>query len=457
MEILQQLWRRIDHFNPVVNALVTEDRAAALAAAKDSEKHMMAGEWRALEGVPIAIKDLTDTAGMRTTYGSLVYRDHVPEKDATIVARLKQAGAIIIGKTNTPEFGHKATTNNRLFGATRNPWKMSNGVGGSSGGSAAAVALGFCPLAEGSDGGGSIRIPAALCGVVGFKPSFGRIPQDNNRSDVFATTNPFVSYGPLARTVKDAALFFDAVSGPSLDDPFALDAPQQPVAEMLVGGGRKWRVGYTYDFGVYPLSQAIRSAFDGILEKMRATGADVQYADFALAESLDEYVCFFNRLWMIGLAEASVTLMQKHRQQLSPTLVNMIERGQYATAAECRTLTLRRTAIWRLFQRQFQQFDILVSPTLGAVQYGWKEEGPSAVDGIAISAESGWMMTSAINLTGEPACSLPVAQLPNGLPVGMQCVAARLHDRQLFQFAAWLEHLAGFQAKQQMMMQTCTV
>ncbi|MFT8362446.1 MAG: amidase [Sporolactobacillus sp.] len=443
--VLDCVWQRIDKWNPSIHAIVTETRSASYAAARRSAERIRQHGMRPLEGIPIAIKDLTDTKDVRTTYGSLVFDQHIPTQDAEIVRRLKEAGAILIGKTNTPEFGHKATTNNRVFGATRNPWKLSNGVGGSSGGSAAAVAAGFCPLAEGSDGGGSIRIPSALCGVVGFKPSFGRIPLDNNKEDVFASTMPFVSYGPIARTVRDAALMFDAVQGPSADDPFSVDALDPPICTTLRDGPVHWRIGYTYDFGVYPLDDQIRCQFDKTLAQFCANGASVTSAPICIADDRKQYVQFFNRLWMIGLAESCVDLMRDHREALSPSLVSMILRGEHGTAAEYLALQQKRTAIWRLFQKQFERVDILVSPTLGAVQYGYDQEGPNEINGQPIDSESEWMMTSPINLTGEPACSLPIGRTAEGLPIGMQCIAPKLADRRLFQFAYWAEAQIGWQ------------
>ncbi|WKB37033.1 amidase [Terrilactibacillus sp. S3-3] len=216
---------------------------------------------RPLEGIPIAIKDLTNTKGLRTTYGSLVYKDHVPHRDATLVKRLREAGAIIMGKTNTPEFGHKGTTDNLLFGPSRNPWHSGRQAGGSSGGSAAAVAAGFVPLAEGSDGGGSIRIPSSLCGVFGMKPSFGRVPADNHLQRVFSNINPFISNGPIARTVRDAALMFDAVQGDVPTDPFSLSKLEMSVYESLKYKRRNFRIGYTLDFGMYEIDAEVKDVF----------------------------------------------------------------------------------------------------------------------------------------------------------------------------------------------------
>ncbi|GGL65535.1 amidase [Sporolactobacillus putidus] len=440
VEVVKFLFGRIDRLNPKLNVFVTLNQEPALQQAKESERNFAMGKVRPLEGVPVAIKDLTNTKGLRTTYGSLVYKDYIPTRDATVVKRLKAAGAIIMGKTNTPEFGHKGTTNNRIFGPSKNPWKLSNGTGGSSGGSAAAVAAGFCPLAEGSDGGGSIRIPSSLCGVFGFKPSFGRVPGDNHLDDVFAQSVPFVSYGPIARTVSDAALMFDVIQGHSDDDPYSLDDLCLSAREALDLHKTDYRIGYTLNFGMYDVDTEIQDIFMETLEKLRIHGAVVEAADVRMNKNLKEYVNFFNRLWMIGLAAGTKKLMAEHCGELSDTLISMIHRGEGASADEYIEMNKYRSYVWQMFQGLFETFDVLVSPTLAAAEYPYDREGPAEVNGHMIDPESGWMMTSPVNLTGQPACSLPVGFTSSGIPVGMQCVARRLNDIGLMQFAGWAEN-----------------
>lgn len=440
VEVVLHAFSRIDRLNPALHAMVTLNKEQALTRARESEKKYIDEAPGLLEGIPIAIKDLTNTKGLRTTYGSLVYKDHVPAFDATIVSRLRAAGAIILGKTNTPEFGHKGTTNGRLFPAARNPWNTENGTGGSSGGSASAVAVGFCPLAEGSDGGGSIRIPSSLCGVFGYKPSFGRLPVDNHPENAFAHTDPFISHGAIARTVSDAARMFDVMQGPSVSDPYSVDLLTPPVCTSVESGDIKhFHIGYTLDFGIYEVDKEIREIFFKTLDQFRQWGATVEPADIQMQTDLRGYVRFFNRLWMIGLAVSMKNLMSGHKNELSESLISMIRRGEHASAEEYLEMNGYRTYLWHMFQRQFDIFDIVVSPTLAAVKYRYNEEGPSHVNGHVIDSESDWMMTSPVNLTGEPACSLPVGFTSEGLPVGMQCIARRLDDRKLFQFAEWAE------------------
>ncbi|MDD9148527.1 amidase [Sporolactobacillus sp. CQH2019] len=439
VEAVESLFRRINRLNPELNAFVTLNREAALEQAEVSERNFARGTARPLEGVPVAIKDLTHTKGLRTTFGCLVYKDYIPSRDAAVVKRLKKAGAVIMGKTNTPEFGHKGTTDNRLFGPSKNPWKVSNGTGGSSGGSAAAVAAGFCPLAEGSDGGGSIRIPSSLCGVFGFKPSFGRVPSDDHPDDAFAHSVPFVSHGPIARTVSDAALMFDVIQGASDNDPYSLDPLYLSARQMLNRHKTDYRVGYTLDFGIYEVDAEIRDIFMGVLEKLRRHGAIVVPADVRMGKDLQQYVHFFNRLWMIGLAAGTKELMAEHREELSGTLISMIHRGEGASADEYIEMNRYRSYVWQMFQGLFQKFDVLISPTLAAADYAYDREGPETVNGHRIDPESDWMMTSPINLTGQPACSLPAGFTASGIPVGIQCIARKLNDIGLMQFAEWAQ------------------
>lgn len=223
VEVVKSFLDEIDSKNPEINAFCTVVHDEALREAKRYEEEIIKnGDVGPLYGLPVAIKDLTLTKGIRTTFGSKVFENFIPDRDSIVVERIKKAGGIILGKTNTPEFGHKGTTDNMIFGATKNPHDPGLTTGGSSGGSAAAVAGGMIPFAEGSDGGGSIRIPASLCGVFGLKPTYGRIPNDTDEKNLFATQNPFIHHGPISKTVEDGALLFEIMKGPHPVDPFSL-------------------------------------------------------------------------------------------------------------------------------------------------------------------------------------------------------------------------------------------
>lgn len=439
VEAVEALFDRIEKLNPDLNAFVTLNKDEATEQARIAERRCFNKNMRPLEGVPVAIKDLTNTKGLRTTYGCLVYKDYVPGRDAAIVKRLREAGAVIMGKTNTPEFGHKGTTDNPLFGPSRNPWHSERATGGSSGGSAAAVAAGFVPLAEGSDGGGSIRIPSSLCGVFGMKPSFGRLPADNHLRRVFSNINPFISNGPIARTVSDAALMFDAVQGDVPTDPFSLSKLEMSVYESLKVKRKSFRIGYTLDFGMYDIDMEVQGAFLHTLDDFREQGLHVERVDIQMKKTLRQFIEYFETLWTVGLAASSGGLLAKHGGELSDSLKVMIERGRGLSAVDFEQLTDYRAYIWHMMQGIFETVDVLVSPTLAAAAFRFDEEGPATINGRHIKRDSDWMLTQIYNLTGQPACSIPIGFTSSGLPIGMQAASRRLNDVTLFQFAKWAE------------------
>ena len=268
VEATEALWRRIHRLNPGLNAYVTLLEERSLQRARRAEEEIAAGgALGPLHGVPVAIKDLGDPlAGVRNTFGSRLFADFVPEQSATYVERLEEAGAVVLGKTNTPEFGHKGVTDNLLFGPTRNPFDPSKNAGGSSGGASAAVAAGLAPLAQGSDAGGSIRIPAAWCGVYGFKASYGRVASAA-RPDAFFTHTPFIHSGPLSRTVEDTALMLEVMCGPHPRDPLSLPDDGVRYREALRRPIDGWRVAYSPALDVFPVEAGVASAED--IERVR--------------------------------------------------------------------------------------------------------------------------------------------------------------------------------------------
>ncbi|WP_246092693.1 amidase [Terrilactibacillus laevilacticus] len=395
---------------------------------------------RPLEGVPIAIKDLTNTKGLRTTYGCLFYKDHIPKRDASIVHRLKEAGGIIIGKTNTPEFGHTGTTTNRLFGPSRNPWDLTKATGGSSGGSAAAVAAGLVPLAEGSDGGGLIRIPSSFCGVYGFKPTFGRIPMDNHLDGIFGNHEPFIHYGVIGRHVDDIALMFDVVQGDVVTDPFSLPKMQDFASHLIKLNNRDFRIGWTSDFGIYTLDEEVSNLFFDTLSKLERLGITVEHVNINMKKTLPEYITYFESLWTCGLAAGRGDFAEKYRDQLPETLLTMIERGKQLSAVEFKSLETYRAYLYHMMESHFQTYDILISPTLAVPPFDYDQEGPFHINGKKIKRDSDWVMTQLYNLTGGPAISIPIGFTEKTkLPVGIQAAARRLDDVRLLQFAKLLE------------------
>lgn len=443
VEAVNELFQFIEEKNKKVNAFVTFNKKQALEQAKESENRYKNGEnIRPLEGVPIAIKDLVNTEGIRTTYGCAVYKDNIPTRDATIVKRVKNAGAVIMGKTNTPEFGFKGTTENPLFGATHNPWDFSKQTGGSSGGSAAALAAGFVPLAQGGDGGGSIRIPAALCGVYGFKPTFGRVPLDNNPNDVFGSHNPFIHWGPMARTVNDAALMFDVIQGDAPTDPFSLPKMDISIYNTLKEYDRSdFTVGYTLDFGIFEIEEELKEKFLETIDKIRQSGLHVEEIDIPMEKTFEEYLDYFDKLWTTHLCASAKPLLEKHSDELSSGLKKLIQRAEGLSAIEFDKLGRYRSYLFHTMQDLFNTYDVVLSPTLVSVDIKYDAQSPEKLNGHDIDQEKDWLLqlTSIFNCTGQPAASLPIGFTKTGGPIGMQAICKRFDELTLFQFAKWIE------------------
>lgn len=440
-DVVSDLFQRIETYNPVINAFVTLNKNEAMRQAETATMAYKNGTPRPLEGVPVAIKDLTNTKGLRTTYGSTKYKNHIPERDATVVERLKQAGAIIMGKTNTPEFGHKATTDNPLFGPTRNPWDINKATGGSSGGSAASIAAGFVPLAEGSDGGGSIRIPASLTGVYGFKPTYGRVPNDNHLDGIFSSHEPFIHYGPLARTVEDLALMFNVLQGESYYDPFSLPAlTVSPIKALeTLPSPETITIGYTLDFGIYDVDTDVALLFEKTVAKLKQYGFKIIEIPIDMKKNLKEFIHYFETLWTAGLAAGVSSWSEEDLSHMSEGLLEMINRGKNLSAVAFKQLEAYRAYLFHTLQSIFETVDILLSPTLAVSAFSFDEEGPDHINGHQIKKDADWVMTQIYNLTGQPAISIPMGQTSEGTPAGIQAAAKRLDDIQLLQVTSLIE------------------
>lgn len=423
----------IERRNDATNAYVRVLDEEARAAARTADEAVASGEALGpLHGVPVVIKDNTDVAGVPTTFGVKPLADNVPERSAVPVERLEAAGAVVLGKTNTPEFGHRSTTDNPLFGPTGTPFDPTKTAGGSSGGSAAAVADGLVPLAQGTDGGGSLRIPASACGVYGHKPSAGLVAT-RNRPDGFGHT-PFKESGPLARTVADAAVALDVMAGPHPGDPFChpereldlRDAVDRPVDDL--------RVAWSPDLGVFPVAEAVRETVADGVEAISDAGATVERADPDFEHSREE----LRESWSIGfevlLGEIRATLrddveldLLDHREDLSPLLATLIERAGEYGAVEYKRADAVRTAAFDAVQDVFAEYDLLVSPTLAVPPFDRTAIGPAEVAGEPVHPVFGWCLTWPFNMTGHPAASVPAGFL-DGLPIGMQVIGPRFRD-----------------------------
>ena len=431
--VVEAVLARIEALQPTVNAFVTVTADEARAAARRAEAAVMAGERLGpLHGVPFSVKDLLFTEGVRTTMGSWIFAEQVPGEDAVPVRRLREAGAILVGKTTTPEFGHKPLTDSPLFGATRNPWDLTRTAGGSSGGAAAAVATGQAPLALGTDGGGSVRLPAACCGVVGLKPTLGRVPHVH-QADLFSSTSYI---GPMARTVAETAACLDAVVGFDAGDPYSREEPTDDSRQIAVRG---LRIGWLPRVGNPRVDGEVLAACEGAVRHLERGGAHV--------ETLEEDLSSFERTFLIGLQAGLAARvgphMAKFGDKVAPSLRESIERGARWTAVDWVNALGQRTAMYRRVRGLLHRFDFLLSPTLSrpALAVDHDAFAPITIEGEAAgSIRSAWYpYLWPFNLSGHPALSLPCGWSSDGLPIGLQIVGPWYADRRVLALAAHLE------------------
>lgn len=451
IEVVNASLERIEEYDDEINAFVTVLADEARDAAEAAEQAVETGEeLGSLHGVPVAIKDLTNVEGVKTTYGSRVFADNVADTNATLVDRLLEAGAIIVGKTNTPEFGRKPMTTNKLVGATGNPWNTEKTAGGSSGGSAAALAAGMVPLAQGSDAAGSIRIPASACGVYGLMPDFGRVPQGPTRADAFVNTHPYVFLGPMARTVEDAALMLDIMAGPHPADPFSLPTPTESYRSATRESVAGLSVAYSPDLGICTVSDDVLAVLEEALNAFTTVGAEVTELDSVLDQSWDEFHDAIEVLLQERYAgmednfrkDLDLELLE-HREDLTREVVSRLEKAKSLDHLSVRRAERARTTGYDDVQAVFEDHDILVTPTLGMPPFD-KNTQPTEIDGTEIDPLHGWALTWPYDLTGNPAASVPCGFTPDGLPVGLQIAGPRLDDRTVVRVSAALERVLSW-------------
>jgi amidase len=429
-EVTEAALERIAALDPRLKAFVTvaAESARQTAARLDRE----GPRDRALFGLPLAVKDLLETAGLRTTHGSLAYESHVPPADDVVVARARQAGAVIVGKTNTPEFGFGAVCANALCGPTANPLDPALTSGGSSGGSAVAVATGMAALSLGTDFGGSVRIPAAFCGVVGFRPTPGRFPTLGRRlaSDALSTT------GCVTRTVRDARLLFEATEGPDERDPISLRA-WPPHA----GAPARPRVAATLDFGFAPIAKAVRTAFDQAVTAIEsALGTRVPRAHPDCAGARDS----FGVMRAANIHFNLSAIRDQLGERMSPTVRWNIERGEGISAAAFLAAEARRWEIAARFREFFEGHDFLVSPSAAILPFPHDAGEVLTIDGERLESLTDYFtVTYVISLVGCPAVSIPFWPGGESLPIGLQVVTAPGADYPLLDFAEALERRIG--------------
>jgi amidase len=439
LEVMHAVLARIDAVNPAVNAYVTVARESALAAARAATRALgrKSNSLGPLHGVPVSIKDLTATEGIRTTWGSLIYAEHVPDKDDLVVQRLKAAGAIVVGKTNTPEFGAGGNTFNAVFGATRNPWNTALSCGGSSGGAAVAVATGMGPIAEGTDLGGSLRAPAAFCGVLGFRTTPGLVPR-HPRTLVWDSLGVT---GPIARTVADAALMLSAIAGADDRAPLSYEVDTREFTRAVNAPSiQGWRIAWTPDLnGLLPVDDEVARVAHDALRILRGLGAKVESVcpDFS---EVGEIVRGTRGVAMVALHADKLAQWRKRMQE---SLVRDIEQGLALTAKDIARAEVLRSVLWHRVQAFMATRDLLVLPTVAVRPFPVEQPYPTQINGKPLSNYTQWLyLTYGITVTGLPAISVPCGFTRDGLPVGLQIVGRRCQDAAVLSAAAAFEAAA---------------
>jgi Asp-tRNA(Asn)/Glu-tRNA(Gln) amidotransferase A subunit family amidase len=418
VELMDAVFERVAAVEPSLHAFITLDEEQARLGARDAEKAVAEGrDLGPLHGIPVSIKDLFATAGLRTTSGSKFFENHVPDFDAVAVERLRAAGAIIIGKTNTPHLGHKDMSDNLLAEATRNPWDLTRTAGGSSGGAAAAVAAGMGPIALGSDGAGSVRIPAALCGVYGMKPSAGRVPFWPNRD--YWNARPHM--GPISRTVRDAALMLSVMAGPDRRDPLSIDAPPEDYraacAEDVVG----LRVAWTPDLGFdgVGLDPEVRAATEAAAHRFSELGCSVEEVDPGWSDPTGWHRTMFRA----GIVGSFGERAAERPEWIDDSLAALMEAGKDITMTQLVQAQGQRSAFYDQARAFMDGYDILLTPTMTSGAWPYDDE-PREIGGHAVQEVPGgrWPLMYPANVLGWPAASVPCGFTSEGLPIGLQII-----------------------------------
>jgi amidase len=424
VELLRSCLDSIERLNPKINAICTLAAESAKAAAQRAEQAVMSGDpLGSLHGVPIGIKDLTPTAGIRTTFGSPLHADNVPSEDAAVVKRIKQAGAIVVGKTNTPEFGAGANTVNRLFGATRNPWDLKLTVGGSSGGAAAALASGMVPLAEGTDFGGSLRTPAAFCGVVGLRPTVGLVA----RYPIPLPWDVGTVHGPMARTAEDVALLLEAMLGGADGlTPISTIAPWQGIAAALAQTCdlKQMRIGFAADIAGIGIDPEIGAACRLAAKRLADCGAAVEELEFSVADGREAYLVL-RGVTMVARFFDSLDAIEK----FEPNLRGNIEAGSKLTIGDIAHAERKRAELWHRWRKLFERVDLLLTPTAPVPPFPVEQNYPAVIAGRKMTSYIDWIApTFLVTLASLPAVSVPCGQTTAGLPIGLQIIGPRFSE-----------------------------
>jgi len=436
VEVMRAVLDRIERVNPALNAFVTLTAEQAMKDARAAERALgkKGATLGALHGVPFSTKDLVITRGIRTTFGTRLYADNVPTEDAPIVERLRAAGAIQLGKTNTPAFGWIGATHNLLFGITRNPWNPDRTPGGSSGGASAAVAAGLGPLAIGTDGGGSIRIPASCTGIFGFKPTFGLIPVYP-----FSAAWSLSHVGPLTRTVSDAALMLNACAGPDERDSFSAPVPRIDYVKALKGGIKGLRVAWSSDLGftraVHP---EVKAACETAARRFRELGCRVDEVQPRWPSPKDAWEPIFCG----GIAARLAPYVGERRADIDPGLAAIIDEALTWGPTRYVQAWFDRLAWGEHPRRLFETYDLLLTPTIACPPFKVGLDNPTDIAGTPIERYEWIPYTFPFNMTGHPGASVPCGFTSDTLPVGLQVLGRRFEDATVLRAAAAFEQLA---------------
>jgi len=429
-EVMDAHLEQIDRINPKLNAIITylPERGREGAAAAD-EKQARGEELGPLHGLPVAHKDLVTTAGIRTTWGSPIYRDYVPDQDALIVERLKKGGALTIGKTNVPEFGAGSQTFNPVFGATPNPYDLTKTCGGSSGGAAVAVAAGMIPIADGSDTGGSLRNPANYCNVVGFRPSPGRVPMWPNEIGWY----PISVQGPIARTVEDIALMLTALAGPDPRSPIAIAEPGSRFAEPLERDFKNVRIAWSRDLGGLPVDPRVSDAIESQRPTFEQTlGCVVEDADPDFTDADEIFKAW--RAWRFELR--FTPLIEQYPDLIKDTIKWNAQEGTKLTGPQLSRIEKKRTELYHRLRVFMEKYEYLICPVSQVPPFDITQPYITEINGQQMGSYIDWMKSCYyITVTGHPAISMPCGFTPEGLPVGVQIVGRHQDDFGVLQLA----------------------
>jgi len=433
VELTEASLRRIAKMEPKLHAFITLDEEGALAAAKEADVKLAAGTAPgALHGVPIAVKDLEVTKGLRTTLGSTFFKDWIPDYDSVAVERIRATGAVILGKTNTPEFGNREETFTNVAPTCNNPWDVNRMPGGSSGGTAAAIASGMCSIGTGSDGGGSVRLPASFCGIFGHKPTHGRIPRFGGQAK--SAYNSAGTSGPMSNDVRDSAILSQALSGFDARDPGSVKAPTPDYLAQLEEGVAGMRIGTTMTLGISDVNDDVATAVEASWSVFEELGAKVQPLDIKFDKIPKDA---WWTLWTAGQVAMYGHLADESPEDLMPYTLEMINHGKTLTGADV-AVALRDVQNLQLKMHQlFEEYDLILAPTNAAVAWPHldppTEIGSKANDDEMAGISYGAIpFTMVFNSSFNPASSIPVGYGEGGMPVGMQIIGAYDDDATVF-------------------------